>query len=97
MTLYPRSCIRVAKRSRVSPVPTISPPAAASQEASPSQPSDSSDKQNQGLEMGRREISQCQEKASTRTFSLLNASASIKELPINYDMIIKPTGTVKFR
>ena len=51
MTLSPRSHIRVVKRSRVSPAPTISQPAAASQEASPSQPSDSSDKQGQGLEL----------------------------------------------
>ena len=51
MTLYPRSHIRVVKRSHVSPVPTISQPAAASQEASPSQPSDSSHKQTQGIEV----------------------------------------------
>ena len=51
MTLYPRSHIRVVKRSHVSPAPTISPPAAASQEASPSQPSHSSHKQTQGIEV----------------------------------------------
>ena len=65
MTLYPRSHIRVVKRSRVSPATTISPPAAATQDASPSQPSDSSDKKSQELELstGLREILQCLEKA----------------------------------
>ena len=60
MTLYPRSHIRVGKRSHVSPAPTISQPAAASQEASPSQPSHSSDKKSQGIELstGLCEISQ---------------------------------------
>ena len=48
--LYLRSHIRVAKRSRVSPAPIVTPPAAATFEPSPSQPS-SCTQQSQGLQI----------------------------------------------